>query len=73
MVKGSHHSIETRRLMASKRKGERNGFFGRKHSLETLEKMRQASLRLWLGPSYRKRNYEGRRRYYAERSEAQAQ
>lgn len=71
MVKGSHHSLATRQLMASKRRGELNGFYGSRHSAVTLAKMRQATQRLWQGPTFRRRVAEGRRRAFAKRAEAQ--
>ena len=39
---GAEHSETTKQKMRDNQKGELNTFFGRKHSLETIEKMKQA-------------------------------
>ena len=42
MMKGSHHSLESRKRMSEVKKGENHPLYGKHHSLESRKRMSEA-------------------------------
>ena len=61
-VRGFKWSKESRAMVSKSRVGKRVGanasFYGKKHEVETLEKMRIATCNLWKDPAFRQRQVE---------------
>lgn len=70
MVRGSHHTLESRRVISEKQRGmfagESNPFFGKHHTPETVERMRVAHLgkKVVFTPEHRKKLSVARRGYH---------